>query len=69
MPETALLDGGPAAGLRVRVTGRPGVLQVTHPCHVVGPAGGARVEAVHIYRRDPRVTEGPLRYGYDAASP
>ncbi|GAA0394832.1 hypothetical protein GCM10010357_14710 [Streptomyces luteireticuli] len=67
--ETALLVGGPAAGARVRVTGRPGVLQVTRPCAVEEPADGVRVEALYIYRRDLGVAEEPLRYGYDAVSP
>ncbi|KNB50731.1 hypothetical protein [Streptomyces caatingaensis] len=69
MPEKARLEGGPADGVRVRVTGRPGVLQVAYPCPTVGPAGGAQVEALYLYRRDLTVTEEPLRYGYDAASP
>ncbi|NEB36184.1 hypothetical protein [Streptomyces sp. SID14515] len=30
--ESAILDGGPADGLRTRVADRPHVLQVTRPC-------------------------------------
>ncbi|MEU3055599.1 hypothetical protein [Streptomyces griseus] len=30
--ESAVLDGGPADGLRTRVADRPHVLQVTRPC-------------------------------------
>ncbi|MEU6853575.1 hypothetical protein ABZ901_27075 [Actinacidiphila alni] len=74
--EEAVLDGGPAHGLRVRVVGRPRVLQVTHPCLVdqdtpAAPAGAAplRVEALHVYRRDPQTAGAPLRYGFDPASP
>ncbi|WP_046494048.1 hypothetical protein [Streptomyces odonnellii] len=67
--ETAVLDGGPADGVRMRVADRPAVVQVTYPCEVEGPAGGAQVEALYVYRRDPRVQEEPLRYGFDQASP
>ncbi|GAA3032929.1 hypothetical protein FHS39_002497 [Streptomyces olivoverticillatus] len=67
--ETAVLHGGPADGVTIRVTHRPGVVQVTHPCTVEGPAGGMRIAALYIYRRDLRVTEEPLRYGFDAVSP
>ncbi|MBD0742435.1 hypothetical protein [Streptomyces sp. CBMA152] len=67
--EYAVLDGGPANGLRMRVADRPGVIQVTYPCAVDGPAGGAQVEALYVYRRDSRVHREPLRYGFDVASP
>lgn len=79
--EDAILDGGPADGLRMRVTDRPGVLQVTYPCRPVpspegaddtggsGGSGGVQVEALYVYRRDLRVRNEPLRYGYDGASP
>ncbi|WP_414170289.1 hypothetical protein ACMATS_35315 [Streptoverticillium reticulum] len=70
--ETAVLDGGPADGLRIRVTDRPGVVQVTRPCAVENPpaAGPAvQVAAIYVYRRDLRVTAEPLRYGFDAVSP
>ncbi|BAU87449.1 hypothetical protein [Streptomyces laurentii] len=70
--ESALLVGGPADGLRVTVTGRPRVLQVTYPCAVEGAgpeAAGVRVEALHVYRLDQGAPDGPPRYGYDPASP
>ncbi|MFE4370922.1 hypothetical protein ACFRMN_22280 [Streptomyces sp. NPDC056835] len=67
--ETAVLDGGPADGIRMRVADRPSVVQVTYPCELEGPAGGAQAEAVYVYRRDPRVRGEPLRYGIDRASP
>lgn len=67
--ETAVLDGGPADGVRTRVTGRPYVLQVTRPCRADADPDGVRVEAVYIYRRDVRVKTEPLRYGFDVASP
>ncbi|MGI5336497.1 hypothetical protein ACQEVS_03365 [Streptomyces sp. CA-181903] len=67
--ETAVLAGGPADGMRIKVTERPGVLQVTLPCVVEVPAGDARVGALYVYRRDLRVAEEPLRYGFDPASP
>ncbi|MFI0767851.1 hypothetical protein ACH4TQ_23645 [Streptomyces sp. NPDC021218] len=67
--EAAVLDDGPADGLRVRVTGRPRAIQVTYPCEVDAALGGVRAEALYIYRRDLRVEHEPLRYGFDAASP
>ncbi|MFE9250532.1 hypothetical protein [Streptomyces sp. NPDC007088] len=69
--EAAVLDGGPADGLRMRVADRPGVVQVTLPCPVDEEPGeaGLRVEALYVYRRDPRVREEPLRYGFDGATP
>ncbi|MFF3730359.1 hypothetical protein ACFYXM_08595 [Streptomyces sp. NPDC002476] len=67
--EYAVLDGGPADGLRTRVTDRPGVLQVTYPCQLDAPSGDIQVEALYVYRRDPRVRSEPLRYGFDRASP
>ncbi|MET8977484.1 hypothetical protein ABZX85_17875 [Streptomyces sp. NPDC004539] len=67
--ETAVLDGGPADGLLMRVGGRPRVLHVTYPCEVEADRGGVRVEGVYVYRRDYSVTEQPLRYGFDIASP
>ncbi|GAA1154031.1 hypothetical protein GCM10009654_06960 [Streptomyces hebeiensis] len=67
--EVAVLDGGPADGVRMRVMDRPSVVQVTYPCEPDGPTGGAEVGAFYVYRRDPRVRESPLRYGYDRASP
>lgn len=40
--EEAVLDGGPAHGMRVRVAGRPRMLQVTQPCLLEqDPAGEA----------------------------
>lgn len=68
--EWAHLDGGPADGMRVRVTGPPRVLQVTSGCPAEEEAeddGQAlRVEALYIYR----LKQGrPLRYGWDHASP
>ncbi|WP_233518335.1 hypothetical protein [Streptomyces corynorhini] len=67
--EIAVLDGGPADGVRMRVADRPSVVQVTYPCELDGPAGGAQVEALFVYRRDLRVKGEPLRYGVDLASP
>ncbi|MFJ5306936.1 hypothetical protein [Streptomyces sp. NPDC088350] len=67
--ETAVLDGGPADGVRTCVTDRPRVIQVTYPCQVDGPEDGPRAEALYVYRRDYGVTTEPLRYGFDMASP
>ncbi|POX37472.1 hypothetical protein C3486_28185 [Streptomyces sp. Ru73] len=67
--ETAVLEGGPADGVRIRVAGRPRVLQVTRPCETEDPQEEVRVTALHIYRRDPKVKTEPLRYGFDGASP
>lgn len=69
--EAAVLDDGPAAGLRVRVTGRPAILQVTSACEKEQMPGEREfgVSEVHVYRRDWRVKNPPLRYGYDPASP
>lgn len=68
--ETAVLEGGPAHGLQVRVAHRPRVLQVSYPCEVgPGPGRPVHVEALHVYRRDPRTRQEPLRYGYDEVSP
>ncbi|QHA09414.1 hypothetical protein GQF42_05015 [Streptomyces broussonetiae] len=68
--ETARLDGGPADGLRMKVSGRPRVIQVTYPCKVEAAApDGVHAEAVYVYRRDYAVSDEPLRYGYDIASP
>ncbi|MER5357984.1 hypothetical protein [Streptomyces sp. NPDC002785] len=67
--EAAILDGGPADGLRMRVADRPSAIQVTYPCELDAPAGGVRAEALYIYRRDFRVKSEPLRYGFDGASP
>ncbi|MFD6797577.1 hypothetical protein [Streptomyces cyaneofuscatus] len=67
--EAAVLVGGPADGTRIRVTGRPAVVQVTYPCELDGPADGARAEALHVYRLDLQVERAPLHYGVDPASP
>ncbi|MEU7182622.1 hypothetical protein ACWIG3_26230 [Streptomyces celluloflavus] len=74
--ETAILDGGPADGMRVRVADRPSVLQVNRPCAIEDPQDGVRdpqevvhVAALHIYRRDLKVKSEPLRYGFDGVSP
>ncbi|WP_030760513.1 hypothetical protein [Streptomyces griseus] len=66
--EPALLVGGPADGVRVRVRDRPALVQVTYPCEVEDPVDGMRATAVHVYRRDAR-EPGLLRYGYDPAAP
>ncbi|MFC9588800.1 hypothetical protein [Streptomyces sp. NPDC056944] len=66
---SAVLLGGPADGVRVTVAGRPLMLQVTYPCPVEEAAVGVRVEAIHVYRLDGTTGDGPLRYGYDPASP
>ncbi|WP_406423107.1 hypothetical protein OH809_07760 [Streptomyces sp. NBC_00873] len=67
--EAAVLVGGAADGLRMRVTDRPRTIQVTYPCELEAPSNGVRAEALHIYRRDFRVKSEPLRYGFDGASP
>ncbi|MET9914951.1 hypothetical protein ABZZ74_51310 [Streptomyces sp. NPDC006476] len=67
--ETAVLDGGPADGLRMKVSDRPRVIQVTCPCRVEGAPQGLRAEGVYVYRRDYGVDSEPLRYGFDIASP
>nr|WP_028809107.1 hypothetical protein [Streptomyces sp. 351MFTsu5.1] len=67
--EVAVLDGGPADGMRVKVANRPRVVQVTYPCRAEGAAAGVRVEGVYVYRLDHGVTEEPLRYGFDIACP
>ncbi|KOV65512.1 hypothetical protein ADK64_14690 [Streptomyces sp. MMG1121] len=68
--QTAVLVGGPADGVRMKVSGRPRVIQVTCPCELEAASpGGIRAEAVHLYRRDYGVTTEPLRYGFDIASP
>ncbi|MFE2883681.1 hypothetical protein [Streptomyces sp. NPDC059272] len=46
--ETAVLDGGPADGLRTRVDARPRVIQVTYPCPVDDRTDGIRVEALYL---------------------
>ncbi|MEW1864842.1 hypothetical protein OG896_21780 [Streptomyces sp. NBC_00669] len=65
--ETAELEGGPADGTRIRVTGRPKVLQVTVDCPVEEGAPEVSVAAVSVYRR--KAGPLPLRYGWDGASP
>lgn len=67
--ETAILVSGPADGVRMRVSGRPRVIQVTYECPVEGAPHGVRAESVYVYRRDYKVTSEPLRYGFDIASP
>jgi hypothetical protein len=67
--ETAVLDGGPADGLRMKVSGRPRVVQVSFPCRLESAPHGVRADGVYIYRRDYGVTDEPLRYGFDIASP
>ncbi|MFJ9547456.1 hypothetical protein [Streptomyces erythrochromogenes] len=69
--ESAVLVGGPADGIRVRVVGRPPVLQVTFPCEVDAVTRAVRVEALYVYRRDSRQpVEGQEQaYGFDGASP
>lgn len=65
--ETAELEGGPADGTRIRVSGRPRVLQVTTECPLEEGAHSVRVEAVYVYRR--KVGEPSLLYAWDWASP
>ncbi|MFE3650263.1 MULTISPECIES: hypothetical protein [unclassified Streptomyces] len=67
--EVAVLSGGPADGARVRLTGRPSVLQVSHPCRIENAPDGMQIAALHIYRRDLKVKSEPLRYGFDGVSP
>ncbi|AEW98971.1 hypothetical protein [Streptantibioticus cattleyicolor] len=63
--ETAVLHGGPADGLRVKVVGRPPVIEVTQPRPV--EAAGTAGRTTYLYRRAPGADTGPVRYGYDAA--
>ncbi|SEO97005.1 hypothetical protein SAMN05216267_106227 [Actinacidiphila rubida] len=65
--ETAELEGGPADGTRIRVSGRPRVLQVTAECPLEDAGHDVRVAAVYVYRRVGGVP--PLRYAWDWASP
>jgi hypothetical protein len=67
--ESAVLTGGPADGLRMKVCDRPHAIQVTYPCTVEEAPPGVRAEAVFVYRRNHGVTGEPLGYGFDAASP
>lgn len=67
--EAAVLDGGPADGVRMKVSGRPRVIQVTYPCQVEDAPAGVRADGVYLYRRDYTVADEPLRYGFDVASP
>ncbi|MFD8571539.1 hypothetical protein [Streptomyces sp. NPDC057694] len=72
--ELAVLDGGPAHGLRLRVTDRPSVVQITRPCELdraesPGESPELRAEALYVYRRDLSSHDEPLRYGFDGASP
>ncbi|MGY0490257.1 hypothetical protein [Streptomyces sp. WG-D5] len=69
--ELAILEGGPAHGLRLHVTDRPPVVQVTRPCAMEEPPAsqGLRAEALYVYRRDLHIQQAPLRYGFDRASP
>lgn len=67
--EDALLVGGPANGVRVMVTDRPGMLLVTYPCTVETSGAEVKVDALHVYRLDRGAGDGSLRYGYDPASP
>lgn len=67
--ETAVLEGGPADGWRMKVSDRPRVIQVSCPCPIEAAPPGARAEGVYIYRRDYGVNGEPLRYGFDIASP
>ncbi|RII20465.1 hypothetical protein DSC45_04495 [Streptomyces sp. YIM 130001] len=67
--EAAVLAGGPADGLQVRVSDRPRTLQVSYPCQVASPGSDAQVVALHVYRLDWTVKREPLRYGFDGVSP
>ncbi|WP_343243779.1 hypothetical protein [Streptomyces sp. SID13726] len=67
--EAAVLDGGPADGMRLKVADRPRVVQVTYPCRAESAPPGVRVEGVYVYRLDHSVTAEPLRYGFDIACP
>ncbi|WP_406012891.1 hypothetical protein OG520_09525 [Streptomyces sp. NBC_00984] len=67
--EAAVLVGGPADGLRMRVVDRPPTIQVTCPCEPEAPPNGVHAEALHIYHRDFRVKSETLRYGFDGVSP
>ncbi|MFE0633129.1 hypothetical protein ACFW3D_40125 [Streptomyces sp. NPDC058864] len=65
--ETAVLEGGPADGVTVRVAERPLVLQITRRCQADEPVHDLVVDMVFVYRR--KHAQPPLRYGYDPASP
>ncbi|MGW1159823.1 hypothetical protein ACWD5Q_24375 [Streptomyces sp. NPDC002513] len=67
--ETAVLNGGPADGLRMTVSGRPPVVQVSYACRQDSPSNGVQVAAVYVYRRDLRAKSEPLQYHFDVASP
>lgn len=67
--EVAVLDGGPADGMRIKVADRPRVVQVAYPCQAEGAPTGVRVEGVYVYRLDHGVPDEPLRYGFDIACP
>ncbi|MEU9347709.1 hypothetical protein AB0D74_41600 [Streptomyces sp. NPDC048278] len=67
--ETAVLSGGPADGLRMKVADRPRVLQLTYPCQLEAAPEGMQVAGVYVYRRDYSVNSEPLQYGFDIASP
>lgn len=79
--ETAVLEGGPADGMRLRVCDEPAVLQVGRPCPAEQADGNGEqpgreraegegdvllVQALYVYRR---LAGRPLRYGFDPASP
>ncbi|MEU6352410.1 hypothetical protein ABZ896_24315 [Streptomyces sp. NPDC047072] len=67
--ESAVLDGGPADGMRVKVADRPRVLQVTYPCEAESAPPGVRVDGVYVYRLGLGAADEPLRYGFDIACP
>ncbi|NUU24308.1 MAG: hypothetical protein HOV68_22815 [Streptomycetaceae bacterium] len=64
--EAAVLGGGPADGVTVRVADRPPVIQVVYPCHVDKGPNDVQVQALYVYRRE---SSEPLTYGFDAATP
>jgi hypothetical protein len=64
--ETAVLDGGPADGLRMKVSDRPRVIQVTYPCPVEADEDGRRGDGGEQMVEEVRhtvVEVGPVRDG------
>jgi hypothetical protein len=58
--EEAVLDGGPAHGLRIRVAGRPRMLQVTQPCLLEqGPGTGAGPDTATDSAASPAAASAP----------
>ncbi len=61
--ETVVLDGGPADGLRIRVSGRAPVLQVVQPCPVEPDQPDQPDQPDHEDRADREHREDPEDQG------